>query len=168
MCVLNFLPMDFLHIMSLVIMTHYTMKGRSHWRTPRQIVKGSVPGNCQDLPCNAPEFIHSSLECMAYMYMRFIWGNKERSWSRAVVTHAFNPSTWEAEAGRVLSSRLAWSTEWVPGQPGLCRETLSWLSQKNQERDRESEQRETERERDKETKRQRKRPWAHFSVRLVT
>jgi hypothetical protein len=44
---------------------------------------------------------------------------------RAVVAHAFNPSTWEAEAGRFLSSRPAWSTEWVPGQPGLHRETLS-------------------------------------------
>jgi hypothetical protein len=26
------------------------------------------------------------------------------------VAHAFNPSTWEAEAGRFLSSRPAWST----------------------------------------------------------
>jgi hypothetical protein len=42
-----------------------------------------------------------------------------------VVAHAFNPSTWEAEAGRFLSSRPAWSTNWVPGQPGLHRETLS-------------------------------------------
>jgi hypothetical protein len=42
-----------------------------------------------------------------------------------VVVHAFNPSTWEAEAGEFLSSRPAWSTEWVPGQPGLHRETLS-------------------------------------------
>jgi hypothetical protein len=31
--------------------------------------------------------------------------------SRAVVAHTFNPSTWEAEAGRSLSSRPAWSTE---------------------------------------------------------
>jgi hypothetical protein len=30
-----------------------------------------------------------------------------------------------AEAGGFLSSRPAWSTEWVPGQPGLYRETLS-------------------------------------------
>jgi hypothetical protein len=28
-----------------------------------------------------------------------------------VVVHAFNPSTWEAEAGGFLSSRPTWSTE---------------------------------------------------------
>ena len=28
--------------------------------------------------------------------------------SQAVVAHTFNPSTWEAEAGRFLSSRTAW------------------------------------------------------------
>ena len=38
------------------------------------------------------------------------------SWShRAVVAPAFNPSTWEAEAGGFLSLSPAWSTEWVPG-----------------------------------------------------
>jgi hypothetical protein len=42
-----------------------------------------------------------------------------------MVVHAFNPSTPEAEAGRFLSSRPAWSTKCVPGQPGLYRETLS-------------------------------------------
>jgi hypothetical protein len=42
-----------------------------------------------------------------------------------VVAHAFNHSTWEAEAGEFLSSRPAWSTEWVPGQPELHKETLS-------------------------------------------
>jgi hypothetical protein len=42
-----------------------------------------------------------------------------------MVAHAFNPSTWEAEAGRFLSLRPAWSTKWVLGQPGLHRETLS-------------------------------------------
>jgi hypothetical protein len=31
------------------------------------------------------------------------------SW--AVVAHAFNPSTWEAEAGGFMSLRPAWSTE---------------------------------------------------------
>jgi hypothetical protein len=29
------------------------------------------------------------------------------------VAHAFNPSTWEAETGRFLSSRPAWSTDRV-------------------------------------------------------
>jgi hypothetical protein len=48
-----------------------------------------------------------------------------------VVAHAFNPSTWEAEAGGFLSSRPAWSTKWVPGQPGLYRETLSWKTKQN-------------------------------------
>jgi hypothetical protein len=45
--------------------------------------------------------------------------------SRAVVAHTFNPSTWETEASGFLSSRPAWSTKWVLGQPGLYRETLS-------------------------------------------
>jgi hypothetical protein len=31
--------------------------------------------------------------------------------NRAVVVHTFNLSTWEADTGRFLSSRLAWSTE---------------------------------------------------------
>jgi hypothetical protein len=43
-----------------------------------------------------------------------------------VVAHVFNPSTREAETGGFLSSRPAWSTELVPGQPGytekLCLE----------------------------------------------
>jgi hypothetical protein len=33
-----------------------------------------------------------------------------------VVVHACNPSTWEAEAGRFLSSRPAWSTEFQDSQ----------------------------------------------------
>jgi hypothetical protein len=50
-----------------------------------------------------------------------------------VVAHAFNPSTWEAEAGGFLSSRPAWSTEQVPGQPGLHRETLSRKTKKTKQ-----------------------------------
>jgi hypothetical protein len=47
-----------------------------------------------------------------------------------VVMHAFNPSTPEAEAGGFLSSRPAWSTKWVPEQPGWYRETLSQKKKK--------------------------------------
>ena len=43
-----------------------------------------------------------------------------------MVKHTFNPSTWEAEAGGALSLRPPWSTEQVPEQPGLHRETLPW------------------------------------------
>jgi hypothetical protein len=52
-----------------------------------------------------------------------------------IVVHAFNPSTREAEAGGFLSSRPAWSTKWVPGQPGLYRETLSQKKPTNQRKD---------------------------------
>jgi hypothetical protein len=36
----------------------------------------------------------------------------------------------EAEAGGFLTLRPAWSTKWVPGQPGLYRETLSQKTKK--------------------------------------
>jgi hypothetical protein len=59
-----------------------------------------------------------------------------RRW--AVVAHAFNPGTWEAEAeaeaGGFLNSRPAWSTKWVPGQPGLRRETLSQNNNNNKKK----------------------------------
>jgi hypothetical protein len=63
---------------------------------------------------------------------RLLKGLGGGSW--AMVVHAFNPSTWEAEAGGFLSSRPAWSTEWVPGQPGLYRETLSQKQKKNKKK----------------------------------
>jgi hypothetical protein len=50
------------------------------------------------------------------------------------MVHAFNPSTWEAEAGGFLSSRPAWSTEWVLG---LYRETLSWKGKKKKKKKKE-------------------------------
>ena len=45
--------------------------------------------------------------------------------------NTFNPSTWEVEleVGGSVSSRPPWSTEHIPGEPGLHRGTLS---QKNQ------------------------------------
>jgi hypothetical protein len=49
---------------------------------------------------------------------------KKYALARGRVAHAFNPSTWETETGSFLSSRASWSTEWVPAQPGLYKETL--------------------------------------------
>jgi hypothetical protein len=58
---------------------------------------------------------------------RLVWPDLIRNYSLklGVLAHTFNPSTWEAEAGGFLSSKPAWSIEWVPRQPGLHRETLS-------------------------------------------
>jgi hypothetical protein len=36
-----------------------------------------------------------------------------------MVTHFCIPRTWKAEAGKSLSSRPAWFTYRIPGQPGL-------------------------------------------------
>jgi hypothetical protein len=67
----------------------------------------------------------------------------------------FNPNTWEAEAGRFLSLRPAWSTEWVPGQPGLYRETLSRKTKKSKRR-KKKEKRKKKKEKRKKKKRKRK------------
>jgi hypothetical protein len=57
------------------------------------------------------------------------------------VAHAFNPITWEAEAeaGGFLSSRLAWCTKGVPGQPGLHGETLYRKAKKKKKKKKEKE-----------------------------
>lgn len=49
-------------------------------------------------------------------------------WSKlGVVVHAFDPSTWKAEVGGSLSSRLVWATKWAPFQDSQgYRETLFW------------------------------------------
>jgi hypothetical protein len=43
----------------------------------------------------------------------------ERVEKPVTVVHAFNCSTQKAEGGESLSLKPAWSTELVPGQPGL-------------------------------------------------
>ena len=50
-----------------------------------------------------------------------------------MVVQSFNSSTQEAEAGRSLSLRPDLSTEQVPVQPGLHRETLSQTTTKTEE-----------------------------------
>ena len=65
------------------------------------------------------------------------------------MAHAFNPTTWEAEAGGFLSSGPAWSSKWVPGQPGLYRETLS-----NKNKKQTNKQTKTKKQTNKKTKKQ--------------
>ena len=59
--------------------------------------------------------------------------------SQTVLVHTFNHSTQEAEAGGSLSSRPVWSTERIPGQPGLHRKTLSWKTLRQRQRQRQLE-----------------------------
>jgi hypothetical protein len=42
-----------------------------------------------------------------------------------VVAHALIPNTWEAEESGFFSSRPPWSTECLPGQPGVHRKSQS-------------------------------------------
>jgi hypothetical protein len=67
-----------------------------------------------------------------------------------VVMHTFNPSTWEAEADGFLNSRPAWTTERVPGQPGLHREILSRKKKKQTNKKQKRKERKKERERERE------------------
>jgi hypothetical protein len=64
----------------------------------------------------------NKVECVTVTLQAYTH-NHSPEWG--VVAQAFNSSTWEAEAGGFLSSMPTWSTKWVPGQPGLHRETLS-------------------------------------------
>ena len=74
-----------------------------------------------------------------------------------VVAHAFNPSTWEAEAGGFLSLWSAWSTNWVPGQPKLYRETLSQKNKKKNKNNTKQNQKKKKRKRKRKIKKKRKR-----------
>jgi hypothetical protein len=81
-------------------------------------IKPTVSKEASKTVMSRPVSINVTLTCN-YKFL------KEQKIRQAVVAHAFNPSTREAEVGGFLSSRPAWSTKWVPGQPGLYRETLS-------------------------------------------
>ena len=59
----------------------------------------------------------SNMSCLHRWDFLGVVFKKARS-GQMVVTHTFNPSTWEAKAGGSLSLRPAWSAESVPGQPG--------------------------------------------------
>jgi hypothetical protein len=54
---------------------------------------------------------HTIDTCGQCLLKKYIFLSKEEIKEPGVVVHAFNPSTWEAEAGGFLSLRPAWSTE---------------------------------------------------------
>jgi hypothetical protein len=56
-----------------------------------------------------PFFSHQGNTNRTWTTVRTSNIGNQKSW--AVVAHTFNPSTWEAEAERFLSSRPAWFTE---------------------------------------------------------
>jgi hypothetical protein len=93
--------------------------------------------------------------------------------ARGLVASAFIPSILETKAGGSLSLRLSWSTELVPGQPGLYTHTHTHThTHTERERERETDRqtdrhrgretetdRETEIEGEKERKRKERRTW---------
>ena len=78
-------------------------------------------GLCNTLQPSA-RAVHRRCGCVPPPSLFLLWSEEI---NLAVVVQAFNPSTWEAEVGGALSWRPAWSTEQVPWQPALHRETLS-------------------------------------------
>jgi hypothetical protein len=85
--------------------------------------------NVSSITCGCIVMVAVSI---AYLQLPVLQVMSKEKMSRALVVHAFNSNTWEAEGGRFLSLRSAWSTEWVPGQPWLHRETLSQKNKPNQ------------------------------------
>jgi hypothetical protein len=72
------------------------------------VVKRAVlglPKDVSSVPSTHPGQL-STVQCKS-----FFFGGELRKGFSAVVAHAFNPSTWEAQAGGFLSSKPAWSTE---------------------------------------------------------
>ena len=96
-------------------------------RAPTALPKvlSSNPSNHMVVHYHLNEIRHPLLECLkiATVYLHIIINKSFLK--NYMVVQTFKPSTQEAEAGGVLSSRPAWSTEVVPGQSRLYKETLT-------------------------------------------
>jgi hypothetical protein len=82
--------------------------------------RGLSPSRCASYSSLA------SWECVLIFFHNL---QKKGERKPGMVAHTFTLIL--AVAGGFLSLRPAWSTEWVPGQPRLHRETLSWKKKKN-------------------------------------
>lgn len=74
-------------------------------------------------------FLWTSLKSIDYFFMILKFRNLSQllkycvlSWE--VVAYAFSPNTEETVAGKSVNSRPGWSTDWIPGYPGLNWESL--------------------------------------------
>jgi hypothetical protein len=67
--------------------------------------------------------------------------NLRKGFWTGVVVHAFNPSTWETETGRFLSSRTAWSTNKVSSRTARAtqRNPVSKKPKRKKEKEKEKE-----------------------------
>jgi hypothetical protein len=84
--------------------------------------------------------------------------------SRAVVADIFNPSTWEAEAGRFLSSRPAWSTSEFQDSQGYTekpclKNTKKERGGRGREGGREGERKKERKKRKEKEKEKKKKEW---------
>jgi hypothetical protein len=66
---------------------------------------------CAYLHIENKVFIYLYIGKHVSVYKSFVTQFKTKKLCQAVVVHAFNPTTWEAETGCFLSSRPAWSTD---------------------------------------------------------
>ena len=85
---------------------------REHIPNSRRVVLWKPITILQNIKGGAGEVVHCSRALVGLEEDLGPVPNTEMVTS--MVAHAFNPCTWEAEAGRFLSSRQAWSIEWVP------------------------------------------------------
>jgi hypothetical protein len=84
-----------------------------------------IPGT-HDPPVSVSQVLDYSGFALAVLELALytsLASNPQRS---SLSLHTSSRSTWEAEAGELLSLRPAWSAMWVTGQLVLHRESLSW------------------------------------------
>jgi exoribonuclease R len=103
------------------IILSYGTSVRDHPRLPKTVINTTKAGGEKEgshIPCTLPlwpKFSTSNLPNRTVKeiitFKRDFQVQVKSKLLPGVVAHAFNPSPWEAEANRFLSSRPAWCTE---------------------------------------------------------
>jgi hypothetical protein len=110
----------------------WVVKGR-YWDSPPSTSRKVSENTKHRIKVSQKTNKQTNVIIMSLSWIKNYTGKRYPTGRWAVVAHAFNPSTWEAEAGRFLSSRPAWSTKWIPGQPGLHRNPVWKNKQTNKD-----------------------------------